>query len=479
MKKIYIISFLFIALLGIGCNKDFDTYNDNPKQPSDVSPNFLFAGAQRQLSDVMTNSNVNNNIFRLIAQQWTQTTYVDESRYNLATRQIPQNFWNSMYVDVIKGLTDCQAKIPTQDEKFVSKAVQQNQNACADILIVYAYSVLTTTFGDIPYSQATDINNVYPIYDKQSDILPKLIARLDADIARLDASTEAFGSNDLMLKGNIDGWKKFAYSLKLRLGMLLADVDPALAKTTVADAATKSITSNSENVTFAYLGSPPNTNPIWVDLIQSNRKDFIAADTFVNLLSDLSDPRLSVYFTTDAKGSYSGGIVGRGNNYSAFSKPGSRITSQSLEFVFMDFSEVSFLLAEAAERGFISGTPADYYNAAIKASMEYWGVSGTAADKYLADKNVAYATASGDWKQKIGTQKWLALYNRGFEAWTEIRRLDTPKLKLPYKANSVFPNRYTFPTQEKNLNTTNVNNAIKAMGMTADNVGQKLYWDIN
>ncbi|MFZ4544602.1 MAG: SusD/RagB family nutrient-binding outer membrane lipoprotein, partial [Saprospiraceae bacterium] len=209
----------------------------------------------------------------------------------------------------------------------------------------------------------------------------------------------------------------------------------------------------------------------------SNRKDFVATDTLVNLMTALNDPRIPAFFTNDANGSYSGGIVGAGNNYAAFSKPGARITSQGFEALMMDYVEVAFLQAEAVERGFISGKAADYYDKAIRASLAYWGASSAQSDTYLAQNSVAYNTAKGDWKQKIGTQKWIALYNRGWESWTEIRRLDAPKLNAPDDPVSDFPVRYTYPTQEKNLNGTNYAKASTSIG--GDAVTTKLYWDKN
>lgn len=86
-------------------------------------------------------------------------------------------------------------------------------------------------------------------------------------------------------------------------------------------------------------------------------------------------------------------------------------------------------------------------------------------------------TAAGTYKQKIGTQKWIALYNRGFEAWTEWRRLDYPVLTAPADALSDIPVRYTYPVQEQNLNTANYDDAVSAIG--SDKVTTKIFWDVN
>ncbi len=258
--------------------------------------------------------------------------------------------------------------------------------------------------------------------------------------------------------------------------MLIADVDPATAKIAVEAAAKGAITSPDDDAMFGYLAAPPNTNPVWVDLVQSGRKDYVASNTMLNALVALNDPRVGVYYTTDAKGGYSGGTYGASNNYATFSKIGSPLLSAELPHSLLDCEEVEFFLAEAVERGFnVGGTAAEHYNKAIKASFAKWGLSDADYATYIAQPKVAYATATGDWKQKIGTQKWLAFYNRGFEAWTEWRRLDYPVLKPGANALTGIPVRYTYPVTEQNLNKANFTAASSAIG--GDKISTKLFWD--
>lgn len=475
MKKILFL--LLFAIVANSCDKDFGDLNEDKKNPAKVPPGPLFSYAQKELIDQMTNSNVNLNIFRMLAQYWTETTYTDEANYDLNTRNIPQNHWNILYPNVLNNLKDCQRLIPSQDPAFFPREVQENQNACAEILNVYTYMVLVNTFGNIPYTEALDIDVIYPKYDDGRAIYDDLAARLDEAISNIDVTAGGFGSNDLLYGGDMSGWKIFANSLKLRLGMMYADIDNGKAKTMVEQAVAGGVvTSNAENVAFHYLSAPPNTNPIWVDLVQSGRKDFVAANTLVDVMNNLSDPRVPLYFTTDANGGYSGGIYGASNNYATFSKPADIITTPDFEALFIDYSEVEFLLAEAVERGYsVGGTAAEHYEAGIRASIEYWGGASADADTYLANPAVAYATAAGDWKAKIGNQKWIALYNRGFEAWTEWRRLDAPALVAPPTADTDIPLRYTYPGQEVNLNKSNREEAASAIG--GDVVTTKLFWD--
>ena len=144
----------------------------------------------------------------------------------------------------------------------------------------------------------------------------------------------------------------------------------------------------------------------------------------------------------------------------------------------MIYAEVEFLLAEAVERGFdVGGTAEEHYNKAITASILDWGGTVEEAAAYLADPRVAYATAEGDWKQKIGMQSWIAYYNRGFEAWTQFRRLDYPLLVAPPDALSALPIRLTYPIEEQTLNGTNWEAAGTAIG--GDAVDTQLFWDVN
>jgi len=474
MKKLAIICGLFILVAS--CKKDISNLNDEPKRPTTVPPETLFSSGQKNLVDLVASSNVNLNIFRLIAQYWTETTYTDESNYDLITRNIPQNFWNTMYTGVLKNFADAAATVPLQDTKYVSAQTITNQMAMIEIMNVYAYSQLVNTFGDIPYSQALDINNVHPKYDDDKVIYDSLLVRLDAALAKLNTSGNGFGNNDLLYGGDVGLWKKFGNSLKLRLGMMIADDNAAKAKTIVEAAAPNVFTSNEDNAAFHYLTAPPNTNPVWVDLIQSGRKDFVAAAPIVDTLKSLSDPRIPFYFTEDENGDYTGGDVGQGNTFSVFSKPGAMITAPDFEALLIDYSEVEFLLAEAAARGMsVGGTAATHYNNAITASITYWGGTTSEAAAYLLTPKVNYLTAGGTYKQKIGLQKWIALYNRGLDAWTEIRRLDAPALTAPSTALSAYPLRLTYPVQEQNLNTANYNAAAAAIG--GDVVTSKIFWD--
>ena len=485
MKKIF--ALIVLALVFSSCNKLQDL-NVNPKNPLTVSGESLFTGAEVNLFQQMVTPNANYNIWRMIAQQWTQTTYTDESNYDLVDRTIPDNHWNWIYQYVIKDLDQASKNISsttyTSDE---SPALKKNRLAIVEVLTVYSWSVLVETFGNVPYSQSLNIENLLPKYDDGMTIYKDLLRRLDAAILNLDPAYGSLDQADRMYYGDVSAWLKFANSLKLRMGMLLSDADPVFAKTTVESAIADEnglIASNDDNARLVYMSSPPNTNPIYDELVASGRHDFIPANTLVDTMNVLNDPRLPLYFTqvdtsstSEPKLAYVGGIYGASNDFTMYSHVADQMQVPTFEGVIFDYSETEFLLAEGAERGYNvgGGSAKTHYNNAISASISYWG--GTAEDisAYLADPRVAYATAPGDFKRKIGFQKWIALYNRGFEAWTEWRKFDYPVLIPPPRAQSPVPLRFTYPIDEQTLNGANYNSASSAIG--GDLVTTKLFWD--
>lgn len=492
MKKFILV---FTALIGFTACSDLTDQNDNPKR-SEVAPaGSLLASAEKSLLDGLSNSNVNRNIFRLIMQQWTETTYVNESRYQLTRRNVPDQWWNTLYRDVIRDLRE--AKSISAEDPDITDEVRANQFAIAELLEIYTWALLVDTFGDVPFDDAMKIDeNVQPAYNDDAYIYDQLIGRLDETIDHLTANIgkESWGTSDLIYEGDIAKWVKLANSIKLRMGMMLADADEITAQNMVEEAYAAGVfESNEDNAIFYYKAAPPNTNPIWVDLVQSNRKDFVAANTMINAMTGLDDPRLPVYYTTvdtieynddgDPIATYTvyygapPGVVSVFSSYSSASKD--VILQPDLPGVLMDYSEVEFYLAEAAERGFAVGDPAAvHYEAAIVASMEYWGVSNTDIVAYLGQPEVAYGTAEGgNNMHAIAMQKWIALYNRGFEAWTEWRRLDYPVLVKAYRASSEIPIRYTYPVSEQNVNTKNYNDAAKALGEQGDAVTTHVFWD--
>jgi hypothetical protein len=280
------------------------------------------------------------------------------------------------------------------------------------------------------------------------------------------------------------------------MGIVISDSDPAKATAVITSALTAGVfTSNADNAVFKYLALTPNTNPIWVDLVQSGRQDFVACSTILTYLQPAgvtADPRLPYYFTVNNQGVYAGGDPGANCSFGGNSKPsGPLLVPSSIGLItnpdfpgdLLDYAETQFYLAEAVAKNLITGTAATYYNAGVLASESYWGVPAVDAAAYLVQGNVAFPTATAPGGttisnlQKIALQGYLALYNRGWDAWILTRRLDFPAFPAPESALSDFPVRFTYPINEQNVNVTNYNAAAAAIG--GDVVTTKLFFDKN
>jgi len=478
MKKI-IYALAAVVLTTTACTKRISDLNIDPKNPSTAPSYAFFTNAERSFANTLTSSNVNLNIFRLITQQWQETQYPEESQYDLGTREINDAVWNAMYRDVIRDLRESKALIPKDvlnPDGSPNTGKQQNELAIAEVMEIYAWYYLVTTFGNIPYTEALDINNPFPKYDDAKTIYYDLLARLDAAIPKLSTTSDSFGSADLIYQGDVSKWKKFANSLKLKMGILIADDDAAKARSVIESAVAGGVfTSNADNAELFYQSAPPNTNPIWVDLVQSGRDDFVAASTLVDTLKAKNDPRLDNFFTFDQSGSnYSGATPGQQSAYAQYSHVNPDITAPTFPALLLDYAEVQFYLAEAAQRGFnVGGTAAGHYAAAVTASIEYWGGTAAEATAYLAQPSVVYDPVN--WRKSIGVQQWIAFYNRGWDAWISWRRLDYPQLQPAHDALSDIPVRYPYPVNEQNVNTENYNAAAAAIG--GDDVTTKLWWD--
>ena len=473
MKKIYFL-LLIVGTAFFGCTGDFDDYNTDDKNPSEVSGESLFSNAQKELCDQISSTNVNQNVWKLWSQQWTETTYRDEANYDIITRNIADNTFRYYYRTSLMDFHEADSLITAAGPAFgEDPAVNQNKRYIIDILEAYSFQNLVDIFGMVPYSEALNPDNVYPSYEEGSAIYQDLFERLNADIAGLDASQGSFGSADLYYAGDVSMWIKFANSLKIKMGITIADYDNDLAKTAIESAVSGCFTSSADNSLLAYQQASPNYNPLYADLVASGRHDFVPANTIVDIMNDLEDPRRSSYFTM-YNGAYVGGRYGYSSPWSQYSHIADAIQTPDFEGILMTYSEIQFYLAEAAARGYsVPNTAEEYYNEGIQASFAFWGTEGV--DDYLSNPDVAYATAEGTWKQKIAVQSWLAAYTRGLEAYTIWRRLDYPIFNQPEKVTDYIPVRFTFPVNEQTLNTTNYNDAAEAIG--GDELTTKIFWD--
>jgi hypothetical protein len=484
MRKLFII-YIPVLLLAASCTKNIQDLNNNPVAAITVPASTLFLAGQKNLSDNITTPNAGSAPFRDFAQTWTECTYITEARYILTAYDSPDNWWDAIYGSVANGVLNnfynAKALYPSTAG---SPQILQNDLIITDIMEVYAYYLLVTTYGNVPYTQAENRSIPFPKYDDAKTVYYDLLSRLDTCIADINVSAAAMGSSDQLYQGSPVQWKKFAATLKLKMAMLIADSDPTTASQKVQEAVGEGVfASNADNATFAYdPSSTGNSNPIWQAAINSGRHDNCPDNLLVQQMVTWNDPRLSLYVTKAPDSSYVGGLAGTGNSYPTLSTFSAQVLDPAFPGDFLDYPETEFLLAEAVERGFpVGGTAESHYDSAVTASIEFWGGTAAQAATYLAQPTIAYSTAAGTYKQKIGYQKWIALWNRGYDAWTEIRRLGYPNINVvspPIGAISQLPLRFWYPLAEQTANPINYAAAVQAMG-APDLVSTPLFWMTN
>lgn len=482
MKKLKYTVLSTILMLSLNSCDNLEDLNEDTKAYVTPVPEALMTSAQKEYAVFLNSASVNSNNFRLYVQQWSEIAYTEESRYEMAARSLGNANWVLLYRDVLKDLVDAKDKItsmPAIDTKAMAE--KQNKIAIIEIQIVQAYQTLVDLYGNVPYFEALKPSVLLPKYDDGLTIYKDLATRLTTAISKLDPVNKSFDKADLIYDGDVGKWKKYGNSIQIRLGMQLSDVDPVLAKTLVESAYNSgALTSNSDNAIFKYTSAKPHFNPNFEDF--KSREDFAISDVFVEALEKLNDPRRDFYFDPASKkgGVYVGAPYGFKVDVATVSLFNKDLKRINFEGDLFDYAETSFLLADAANRGWAVGTASAHYSNGITASMKYWGVPDAAIATYLAQPNVAFATATGsNAKERIAYQMWIAYYNRGFEAWTAYRRLDFPKLIAPSTAvpdaQNKVPVRMIYSHLAPSTNGANYTAAAAAIG--GDKMTTKLFWD--
>lgn len=496
-----------LALTFSSCEKNFETINSDPNNPQTVPNSYLLVGAERGLMDNSTDIWWGGNMGNQLAQYWSSNQYTSESRYQFRTA-ITNAYWGLFYSgglnDVgtglqVGGLYELNTIIAncTKDPAGVSASgYAANQIAAATILRVWIIQNMTDAWGNIPYSQALkpDLYRA-PKYDTQAEVYAGILSEINGAIALID-NTQPGPVNDQIYSGDMDLWKKFGNAVKMRVALRMVDRDPATSQAAFeAAAASGSFDSNADNALFPY-GTGTDANPVWGNRFIDNRNDYAASNTMLDILVAQADPRLPAFYAeATATNTYVGEVYGltEGNGAatpnSQVSQRSTLVLSPDLPGIYMDYAQVEFMMAEAAERGWaVSGSAQSHYDAGVGASIDYWtslnGTPATAGDitAYLAQPTVDYTSAGSGttYKEKIGKQKWIALFNQGTQGWNEWRRLDFGILQLPADGvldGTGIPLRIKYPVDEQTLNSGNYSAAIANQG--PDLQDTRVWWDVN
>ncbi len=471
-------------MLGFQSCGKFDDMNVDPVNPTEVSPDLLFSGALR-------NGTLNWDIYQigqnLHADQFVQ--YFANVNPGFQTDQYVSNpgwiatFWNTYYSSYIVNIQNV-IRLTEADPS------QSNKTNMARIWRVWLFQRATDYWGDIPYSEAgRGFDGLRtPKYDTQEFIYNDMLKELKEASQALDNTKPIrFTANDLIYNGDLNKWRRFANSLRLRIAMRLTKVAPQTARPIVEELMTENnfIADNAGN---AQMNTQPtgqfiNRYPL---AILFNFDELRVSKTMVDLLKAKNDPRLAVY-ASPVEGvtptTYEGLINGLNaqqlgqpaNAKNLYSKMGNLIRAEGTPIDILTFSEVCFLKAEAVQRGWASGNAQDFYNAGITASFIKRNINNTTTiNNYLTQANVIYDNSL----QRIIEQKYLAIFPDGMEAWAEWRRTGFPQLlAIPNQGETSgsVPRRVIYPQTEANLNSESYNSAIERQG--PNTMTTRIWWD--
>ena len=507
--KLLLISFSILIVMS--CNKKSLTdLNKNPNATESAVPEYLLTGA------ILATPAYNYSVLAEGMQYFStykEVPAIGDKFYSFGGTIAP---FDSFYVSKLNRLIQLEALVQGPDDV--------NKRAVVQILKVYEFHQLTDVAGDIPYSDALKGNGgLSPKYDTQKDIYLDMLSRLDAAATSFDASKPTFGGADLFYKGDVVKWKKFAYTLMLRLGMRLSEVDATLAKTWVQKAISGGVmTTDADIAKISYANVSGGQNPQVRFMLDGNYLspggDNVEggkyAATFIDYLKSTRDPRLAVVsvvwvptspgattYTADTsfgvqRGMISGSLNTKPTDFDKYSEPSPLVINVAAPIIIMGPSEAYLLLAEAALRGWYNGLSAqEAYDKGVTAGMTQWALypaiapsTGNITEGQINSyKQANPYNAAGSFEQQleqISVQKWLSLFGNDFEVYANWRRTGYPVLTpVNYPGNvtggKMF-RRFSLPNSENLTNHDNYLEALTRQGfaeLNGDNLLTRVWWD--
>lgn len=519
LHKILLISAWALAA-AVSCTDNYLQYNTNPYEVTADQMNrdaYLTRSALTGMQGYVIPTDVNLNQFLEHLLGGPFGGYISESNQGFTNRfsnyNMSQDWLSKMYKDIIPNIYSNYAQLVAATDDPVYLAV-------GDITRVAAVHRVTDTFGPIPYSKLGEDGNLVAPLDAQKDVYALMISQLDAAVkALLEHRTETFSANaDKIYEGSVIRWIRLANSLKLRLAMRMVYADPAnaqrYAEEAVSEASGGVLAGNDDNALIQATN-----NPHRVIMYEYNGGDSRIAADITTYMNGYADPRRPFYFTestfTEADGVTANGYFGirLGGDPIASDlahKYSNMVVESSSKMIWMNAAEVAFLRAEGALRGWaMGGSAQDFYNEGIALSFEQWGAGSAAA--YQADATsvpqpysdplgiYSYTGAVSDITihydegaefetnlERIITQKWIANFPLGNEAWADFRRTGYPRLMpVPVNKNTTqvpagtFPRRLTYPQEEYRENGANVSAVLSDLSPAVDMMSSRVWWDCN
>ncbi len=467
MKKIRIILYAFLSfVLVTSCDRDFAEINTDPNRPVAVPAHLLLGYGQRSYMNAIYGVQRGGDMGECWGQHWSKVQYNDEARY-VPRRGVIDAIWDEIYS---RTISEAVAMYDLAGEEG-----NTNLQGVALVMQAVGYQMLVELYGPIPFTEAVKPGIVQPAYDTEEVVFDGIISLLtDASSMFANGTGDITSSSDLFYAGNVSQWHKLANSLKFRALMRISSTKSVGADLQALITDGNMFGSNADDAQLGYLAAQPDANPIYETIVFGARPEYKVTTVLVDMLTVLNDPRLDVYASPNASGDILGKPAGFGNlitlpnedlgyTYANISGLGDFYLDPELPGVLMSYSELSFLMADAANEGLISGgigMANAYYNQGISANFAWNGLDPTA---YLLKPGLPFVSQN-DGRKKIGQQKWIALFGQGFETWTEWRRTGYPELSPAIEGDiDQIPSRLYYPTLEPSLNKDNYDAAAASI----------------
>lgn len=500
MKKInkFICVVVVCSTLFSACTKDFQAINTDPNNTPHVLPQQLLAPALVSTLNynMQRNRNFNNELMQV-------TVNLSDAEGQVFRYDYRSNWADYLYNGWYQELSNFKDLY-----RVSSDALTANKSYMGISLICqsWLYSMLTDTYGDVPYFQsnlARDSAIYEPAFTAQKDIYLDIFKRLEEANTLLSANTAIVASSDPVYGGNVARWRKLGNSLYLRLLLRVsgkADVSAmCIAKIKEMIEVNASgypiMASNDESAILRWTGAGPYVSPYMTVREQDFRSPGIAS-FFIDHLVAWNDPRINIptYGTNGINrwtiAPYQGAYLGVPSGYAPGVNPvkksyfysttsTSTLMTEPMTGMIMNYAEVKFILAEAAVKGWISRDAGTYYNEGALNSITLWlpAWPGSIADFLIAADIEWDDQLTPDQKmERIHLQKYYALFLTGLEQWFEYRRTGHPALprEAGLRNNGVMPARMTYPVYVQSTNPTNYRLAIAAQG--ADLISTPVWW---
>lgn len=512
---------IYTVLAGMGlsilsCTKDFNEVNTDPLGKPSVNADQLLAPTLVNLmtTNMLRNRNFNNELMQV-------TVDIGDSegktfRYDIR-RNAADNTWNNWYLN-LTNITDMQT--------IASKPETLNKSYAGISLILqsWVYSLLTDTYGDVPFSEANKgRDGVYqPVFDKQKDIYLGMFEKLEQANTLLKDETRILPTSDPVFYGDVSKWRRLGNSLYLRLLLRVAgkaevsnSVIAKMKEIVETNAINYPIMENNQHTAKLQWTGSNSSSALYTSPFMANVRvnDFYVpaiGQFFINNLLVWNDPRILPSFGTSNINRFrirpgSNGFAGVPSGYAAGNAPEKQsvfysasdnavlsLQTDPYTGIIMNCAEVDFIIAEAAAKGWVAKSARTYYYKGMADAINYWlpnimtgGATDPAVISYADAADIEWndalplqsASANAVSKMSlIHQQKYYALFLVDFQQWFEYRRSSYPMLPLGAGLlnNRVMPARLFYPVVTQSANPTNYKNAVASQG--PDQINTQVWW---